>query len=99
MEKSDDLDKQIDSMTDFVNFISQHNVSVNPITVYRDHDHKKTITSENIADGLCPECVNNFQFTWLTNEKIANEIGNTLAELRLASQQYSKDQPEKVKEA
>jgi len=51
---------------------------------------KKLISVSRFAPGVCPECVNNYQFSWITNEAVVRSIGSTLAKMRLTSQQYTK---------
>ena len=55
-----------------------------------ENKEKKLISVSAFANGVCPECVYNYSLAWITNEDVVRSIGSSLANMRLASQKFTK---------
>lgn len=56
----------------------------------QNNKEKKLISVSEFVNGVCPECVYNYQLAWITNEDVVRSIGSSLANMRLASQKFTK---------
>lgn len=100
---NDDLERDWKQEMNYVNFL-QKTTSVAyyyaPGVVHgtdENNKEKKLVSVSAFADGICPECVYSYQLAWITNEDVVRSIGHQLANMRLASQDYTRKHGDRVK--